>query len=57
MSRRRRGTQRGPRREPIDPHAPIKGQLALFGDDPAPAPAEPAEPAALRPEREDVDNH
>lgn len=35
MSRRRRSTQqRGIRREPVDAHAPIKGQLALFGGGP-----------------------
>lgn len=35
MSRgRRRGTPRGARRpEPVDPHAPIEGQLELFGED------------------------
>lgn len=40
MSRRRRSTQRGARREPVDTHTPIKGQLALFGDDVEPAEAE-----------------
>jgi len=49
----RRSAQRGARRaEPVDPHAPIEGQLALFGDDPqhvaepvgaASAPSDPAE--------------
>ncbi len=40
---RRRDVQRGARRaETVDPHAPIEGQLALFGDDPRPA-AEPVE--------------
>lgn len=34
MSRRSRRTRRGTRREPVDPHAPIKGQLALFGGEP-----------------------
>jgi hypothetical protein len=46
---RRRAVQRGARRaEPVDPHAPIEGQLALFGDNPQAA-AEPAEvePAAV----------
>jgi hypothetical protein len=41
---RRRAVQRGARRaEPVDPRAPIEGQLALFGNDHQ-AVAEPVEP-------------